>query len=52
MNKFYGKKVYISSNTYFMFELESVNGISFEGLEQMSRVTANIYHTIHTLCPT
>ena len=47
------RKVYISSNTYFLSELESApaNGTSFEGLEQMSRVAAYIY-TTHTLCPT
>ena len=49
-------KVYKSSNTYFMSELESavinsVSGTSFEGLEQMSCVAANIYHTTHTLYP-
>ena len=52
MDRFNGKKgIYISSNTNFMFELdsafiESVNGSSF-GLEQMSRVAANIYYNTY-----
>ena len=47
------RKVYKSSTTYLMSELESaftksVNRTSFEGLEQMSRVAANIYISHNT----